>query len=572
MRNSENPLGVRVTTYYPWDKPPSSCYTIEKPDEKVSTILDNAFQKWCYVQPVMIAAPTGSGKTSLVIQIARYCHRASPDKWVMLLVNRTAIAVQQMQHFASELGSKWAKITDPEVFELFEILEDVHVIITTYQGFSAHRDRFPLNKVAWVIFDEAHVFHADSLFNPYLDQLFWNLPKLFSRANRLYLSATPDSVIHDICDAEGQNLSACAACPYSSCQGKGKLLLYKFPAHFQSLSLCYYREPIELVKLVQQHPKDQFLLFTAKRESLNFIRENSYMKQFRDANISCAYLDSDRKDTPLWKQVCRDGTFEEQVLIATSVLDCGVNLVSPRLRHIIVETTDQTEFLQMIGRRRLAAHENLTVYIRAYNRRAVQNRLNSVEKQLGFISRASKTIQKGGNEAVLYRGWMDEDPTRPYLHLLNCSGTGKILPKRTAQHYLIWQQVHLKRLLECFDLHGDDSALPRAAHIWLNQGGSYSPARWLDYDSKSTARKDLLSMVDANKGKPLNKAEYQALAKELLSRINDIQAFAHDTNERINRTPTTMNKRFEHLQIPYKFHQEGRGKGAVYILVRAKEA
>ena len=82
----------------------------------------------------------------------------------------------------------------------------------------------------------------------------------------------------------------------------------------------------------------------------------------------------------------------------------------------------------------------------------------------------------------------------------------------------------------------------------------------------------LLSMVDASKGKPLNKAEYQALAKELLSRINDIQTFAHDTNERINRTPTTMNKRFEHLQIPYKFHQEGRGKGAVYILVRAKEA
>ena len=79
-------------------------------------------------------------------------------------------------------------------------------------------------------------------------------------------------------------------------------------------------------------------------------------------------------------------------------------------------------------------------------------------------------------------------------------------------------------------------------------------------------------MVDANKDNPLNKVEYQALAKELLSRINDIQTFAHDTNESINRTPTTMNKRFERLQIPYKFHQEGRGKGAVYTLVRTKEA
>ena len=178
MRNSENPFGVRVVDYYSWDELPSACHTIEMHDEKVSNVLGNTFQNWCYAQPKMISAPTGSGKTSLVIEIARYCHKVSPDKWVVLLVNRTAIAVQQMQHFASELGSKWAKITDPDVFELFEILEDVHVIISTYQGFSAHRQRFPLNKVAWVIFDEAHVFHADSLFNPYLDQLFWNLPKI----------------------------------------------------------------------------------------------------------------------------------------------------------------------------------------------------------------------------------------------------------------------------------------------------------------------------------------------------------------------------------------------------------
>lgn len=116
MRNSENPFGVRVVDYYSWDELPSACHPIEMPDERVSDILGEVFQKWCYAQPVMIAAPTGSGKTSLVIEIARYCHKVSPDKWVVLLVNRTAIAVQQMQHFASELGSKWAKITDPDVF------------------------------------------------------------------------------------------------------------------------------------------------------------------------------------------------------------------------------------------------------------------------------------------------------------------------------------------------------------------------------------------------------------------------------------------------------------------------
>ena len=69
MRNSENPFGVRVVDYYSWDELPSACYPIEMPDERVSAILGEVFQKWCYAQPVMIAAPTGSGKTSLVIAV-----------------------------------------------------------------------------------------------------------------------------------------------------------------------------------------------------------------------------------------------------------------------------------------------------------------------------------------------------------------------------------------------------------------------------------------------------------------------------------------------------------------------
>lgn len=568
MCDFKGKLKVEVTNRYLWDDPPDACCIIEMSDENVADSLSETFKRWCYGQPVMITAPTGSGKTTLVIKIAGYCHKRTPDKWVLLLVNRKAIAVQQMQIFASKLGSRWAKITDSDVFELFEVLDDIGVIIATYQGFAAHRDKFPLDKVEWVVFDEVHVFHADSLFNPQLDQLFWKLPKLFSHAHRLYLTATPDSIVHDICAAEKQNLAECASCPHCSCLGKGKLLFYKFPAHSQYVDLRYFRERGEIVELVKQNPADQFLIFASNKEDTENPKKKSYSKLLTEAGIAWGYLDSEHKGTPLWKRICKDGTFDEQVLLSTSVLDTGVNLKGAHLHHIVVESTDQMEFLQMIGRRRLEKHDSLNAYIRAYNRESIKRNLLSFEKQLNFIRDAYKLIYEGRSDTLAYRGWMDEDNLRLYLHLLNYLGDGAVLPKLTTKHYLRWQQVHLERLLALYDLYGDDSALPRMAHKWLGQNDAYSPDRWLDYDHKSNAKAELLTLLDGHTDTIFTRSEVQAFIKNILELVNCIQAFSHDTSDKTKRKADTVNKRLRCLHIPYEFHKSGQGKTATYTLTR----
>ena len=73
----KNTLGVTINRQYLWDNLPESCYLIQEPNVNVVNVLNEEFKTWCYVQPVMIAAPTGSGKTSLVVQIAQYCHQHS---------------------------------------------------------------------------------------------------------------------------------------------------------------------------------------------------------------------------------------------------------------------------------------------------------------------------------------------------------------------------------------------------------------------------------------------------------------------------------------------------------------
>lgn len=197
--------------------------------------------------------------------------------------------------------------------------------------------------------------------------------------------------------------------------------------------------------------------------------------------------------------------------------------------------------------------------------------MSSINGKLGFIAEADTTIRRGNSDSLVYHGWMDESIQRPYLHLLNYLGSGSVLPKLTAKNYLGWQQMHMERLLELYDLHGDDSALPRMAHKWLGQNDAYSPNRWLGYDRKLNAKATLMDMLAAQINTNFTKGEFQDFAREVLKLVNCIQVFPHDTDDKINRKADTVNERFRCLNIPYEFHQTGQGKTATYTLAPITE-
>lgn len=202
--------------------------------------------------------------------------------------------------------------------------------------------------VAWVIFDEAHYFYSDACFNSHLDQLLWKLPDLFSRAHRLYLTATPGAVLPDICAAEQSNLKTCGQCRFCHRDRAGKLLMYQFPNHSGSVKLAYFRQIDEIADLMASRPGEEFLIFTFRRETGDISDTRSYKKALASRSITFEYLDRFSKGGAVWNEVCANSRFSSQALVCTSVLDCSVSLHDPKLRHIVVETTDKTEFLQML--------------------------------------------------------------------------------------------------------------------------------------------------------------------------------------------------------------------------------
>lgn len=564
LENVEKHRRTLLPIPYEDEKIPDCCQIRSMPNKWVSDAMGEEFKYWCPTQPVMITAPTGKGKTTFVEEIVRFWRKVRPNQKVLLLVNRTAIATQQKRELTKTLGSLWGKVNDMRALELVDDFPDIGLTVKTYQAFAAQYRKMNLREYDWVIFDEAHYFLADSTFNQYLDQIFWKLPELFSHARRVYTTATPGTVVPCICDAEEDNLRSCRICRRCF-DSFGKLKIYDFPSQFNQIQLFYYRKIEEIVNLIQGYPNDKFLIFTARREDDISSTDTAYTKALKKQGLSVDYLDSFSKNSDTWKSVCEKGTFESQVLVCTSVLDCGVSIHDDRLKHIIVETTDKTEFLQMVGRKRLKPAEKLNVYIRSVDRGKLYTRLRHIENKLRFIRDAEKKIKIGKEDSLIFRAWNDEEDERLYSHLLNYSGHGRISRKKTAYMYLRWQKGTIDRLFRDMEKWGDDSVLPRMAHEWLDQEGGYDRTHWLDYDEKAEARMLVLSLLESYVEKPLDKEEWKIFVSRFIELSAPIATFQHDNDRDLQCV--AINHRLISLMLPYVAQKCGK----TYKITRCME-
>lgn len=451
------------------DHIPDFVHTFSCGEGNVCEVLREEVNYWNCRDPVQIDAPTGRGKTSFVYEvlIPRAIERG---KNVLLISNRVAVSVQQKIKIMELLGSPLIGCLTNKGIQQQESFGMVRVI--TYHRLPAllkeERNKQWIENLIYVVADEVHFFAADSSFNENCDYYLKLITSKFQHAIRVYLTATIWDVLHPLVEAEKNNYRDydIVASPYTVYQ-RG-LYRYRFSSNYRYILLNFFDDLEEIKPLILQKPDDKWLIFvSSKQEGQTFVANLNSDDQGASAKKRAAYLDADKKDTDEWRNLLSSSMFETQVLVATSVLDCGINIWDDALKNIVIIADNRTSLLQMLGRKRCKPSERINLYVRDISRQTFVSRHKEGMSLFSWYRRY-KNADREEQKRIATEIWRKADPVLlNYFRL----GGGSLYPNELA-FFSLGRKL---RFYEQFISEDATATFQNAVREWLGMAVEHSP-------------------------------------------------------------------------------------------------
>lgn len=592
----------------------------------VSEIITDDYKHWKQ-GVVIISAQTGTGKTSFILnQLLPYA--VKNNRKILYLCNRTAL-VQQIE---SELedkeilyeGMKTSRKRKADCTQASE----AYIKIISYQKseYTSIESEIINFGAYYVVFDEAHYYYQDSQLNAgtqkicsYLFQGQMN--KTFSNCVNVFMSATDDYVYLLLARYY------CKSFIKSTTNARQILMQKLIPCYTTKFNYNYfkpyyflnYREIIEAI--ISTPRQEKWLIFVSslnKAEQLllelNLLGYETVhsKKDLSKSSLSCAIVSSKTKNSYTYKELIETEKFSCNVLLATSVIDNGVNIHDNALKHIVVPAVLKTQFLQLIGRKRINQIENekVNLYIQGFQKKSVSCHLKLIKKKLKFIDdfnirnnpdqyrglylkdlkdeEANKSLLKyaSRNDPLALSFWQNRldrvlKSNPSFLNLLlidkNFEYTASSVLSGFSQVGKILPEVEINTLAE-FNAHFTEEFYsnlqntlndnPNSGPIitqlkWL--GFEYNEMRWLSnirfVNWKNTINDSLESIIH----KPLNKEKQLELIEKLTHRLEV------DLGEKSTKIPKGKNgihKLFIREHIPYHIEciLEKRSRKTLWII------
>lgn len=224
------------------------------------------------------------------------------------------------------------------------------------------------------------------------------------------------------------------------------------------------------------------------------------------------------------------------VLITTSVLDCGVSLRAENVNNLAVCQPDKTSFLQMIGRIRVREGQRVNLYIQHISPKKIKGYRDHAEDMLLYLAQLYIKDEQIHKSILGYGQGPDFKSVESFMEegmvwLLPTATRKKLLermendPKR--KHYLydddrgvVKQSVpndrcyklnpmailhHLSQVyymkVQLPEYNGDPNYFLKEQLSWI--GKDYDPACWIDYDS---SREQICSyLAEVSEQEPMDK-------------------------------------------------------------------
>lgn len=360
----------------------------------VSEIVNQNYQKWKGHDVVFISSPTGSGKTTFVLnELLEYV--ASKKMKLLYLVNRTLLKAQIEEKISVDIMHKLRKnksLSEEDIKDLITVktYQEIEELCKRKESISWGQGKF-----RYIVADEAHYFFTDSLFNPSTEiSLNWIMDKRSGGdASIIFMSATigriKDYIIKKYClqpfDSEQEGVSLVRGEEEINTQS-----VY----HDYSCSADYSRISLKLLNTVSEIPSlieggGKWLIFVDDinkgYEIQRLLKEAEIENKFIQAKVKYSEEVIDEV-----QGIVKNENFTKQVLIATSVLDNGINIKDFSLRNLIIMADTFEEFMQMLGRKRVLDEEQemekfINVYILQRSKEEFKRKQQMLNQKMKFI-------------------------------------------------------------------------------------------------------------------------------------------------------------------------------------------
>lgn len=336
----------------------------------------------------LLKAPTGSGKTTCFTKdLVPEAQRRGQA--VLLIVNRAVLTEQLTNSFLKPSGIP----PDAVEFQQAGIYPLGDLVVCSYQ-YMARRLQgkdtpnikigpFEAKEYAFVVCDECHYFIADSVFTTDSAPLV-NLPKVFAQSVRIYASATISPVRNVILKME-QVVDLAEYSPYweispgfrytrnnmISQMYSNSTGLLKYAAFFEVTGAepdYSYLHPRILADgqalwddVIEQHEAHRLhkavVFLDSKKQGTdckNKLNQHGISAAFIFSEASYGAYSMDELDKKVLEEIKTKNRFESvSVLIATSVLDNGTNLIDKEITHLYISGTEYMAAVQQAGRVRM---------------------------------------------------------------------------------------------------------------------------------------------------------------------------------------------------------------------------
>lgn len=443
----------------------------ERQMKYVSDIVGEDYKNWAVGESVLISSPTGSGKTTFILKkLLPYAMKQ--NKQIVYLCNRKI------------LHRQFAESTDQELLAFLENHDTprdarnaIHVVTYQYCEVSKQFPQFTVqpdltgytkeqrilkktrkelpqpfeineDDILYYVFDEAHYFLSDSLFNENVE--YWFRVRFSSKGINVFLTATPDPFLiflamkdkkgilfenmenvfkqyrkkshlrkemekvgiqvkvflksntvqakatyNNVCDIN----NACREIePYSAfitClqEEKDRVACRRYPSGhdyniYPNITAFYFSKWDTILSEIKKSAAghNRWLVFLDdEREG---IRCEAILKTWGIPTVllSAATISRQEHAQAEFLNIVKQRAFHSHVLIATSVMDCGVSIEDEYVKNIVIAEHDKTTFLQMLGRKRMKEGERIHVYVKHYSSKAINGVIHKYDQYLRALT------------------------------------------------------------------------------------------------------------------------------------------------------------------------------------------